>query len=283
MIDGHQCPPSDQKISVFDRGFLYGDSVFETVRTYAGAPFALDEHLGRLERSAQLVYIELPVSLRQLGDEVFRALSLAGHPESYVRIVITRGQGALGLDPALSTAPCRVLIVGVLTPPPDEWYSEGVSVISYRTQRQIDSTSAEGAKVGNYLVSVLAMRAARERSAVEALIVDGRGRALEGGSSNVFLVRAGRIVTPPEEAGILPGITRAHVMALARTLGLDVELRTPDLSELYAADEVFITSSVRELVPVVRVDDRTIGDGRPGPVATILLQRFRALTRRQSS
>jgi branched-chain amino acid aminotransferase len=176
-----------------------------------------------------------------------------------------------------------VLIVGPLSPPPDEQYSDGVSVISYRTQRQSDATSAEGAKVGNYLVAVLAMRAAREKAAVEALIVDGRGRALEGGSSNVFFVRSGRIVTPPEEAGILPGITRAHMIALAGSLGLEVELRTPELSELYAADEVFITSSIRELLPVVRLDDRVIGDGRPGPVATLLLERFRALTRRGSS
>jgi branched-chain amino acid aminotransferase len=148
-------------------------------------------------------------------------------------------------------------------------------VTSFRTQRSTDSTSAEGAKIGNYLVSVLAMRQASLVGAVEALIVDSSGRVLEGGSSNVFLVSAGRLVTPPEDAGILAGITRAHIVALAAANGLAIELRAPALSEFYEADEVFITSSIREVVPVVKVDGRTIGSGRPGPVASTLLKSFR--------
>jgi branched-chain amino acid aminotransferase len=275
MIDGELRPPGAQHISVFDRGFLYGDSVFETLRTYGGVPYGLGEHLARLERSARLVFIELPVPLAQLGEEVLAAVAAGANAESYVRLTVTRGQGALGLDPGLAERPSRVVIVQPLHTPPAHLYSDGIAVISYRTQRQADATSAMGAKVGNYLVSVLAMREAGRVGALEALIVDARGSVLEGGSSNVFLVVGGALVTPDVSAGILPGITRAHLLELAGVLGIPVELRTPTLTEAYAADEVFISSSIRELMPVVRLDEHTIGSGKPGPVFTRLLGEFR--------
>lgn len=286
MIDGRICPPGEQSISVFDRGFLYGDSVFETLRTYAGTPFELEEHLRRLSRSAGLVFIPLPVSLRELAQEVLQAVSAAGNPESYVRLMVTRGQGALGLDPALAEHPRRVLIVQPLVPPPAHYYSDGIAAISYRTQRQVDATSAEGAKIGNYLVSVLAMREASAVGAVEALILDGKGRVLEGGSSNVFLVRQQELITPGTDAGILAGITRGHVLELARSLGIQLQLRPPTLDEAYEADEVFITSSIRELMPVVKLDGRAIGTGAPGPVFRRLFDAFRqrvVASRRPSS
>lgn len=276
MIDGRICSPGEQSISVFDRGFLYGDSVFETLRTYAGIPFELDEHLARLSRSAKLVFISLPVSLPALKDELLQAVAAAGNPESYVRLMVTRGQGALGLDPALAEHPRRVLIVQPLMTPPSHYYTEGVATISYRTQRQVDATSAEGAKIGNYLVSVLALREASAVGAVEALILDAQGRVLEGGSSNVFLVQGKALITPSTDAGILAGITRAHVLELAGALGIEVQLRAPRLDEVYAADEVFITSSIRELMPVVKLDRHTIGAGKPGPVFQRLARAFRA-------
>lgn len=275
MIDGSLRPPGAQQISVFDRGFLYGDSVFETLRTYGGVPYGLGEHLARLERSAGLVFIDLPVPLSQIGDEVLAAVAAGGNAESYVRLMVTRGQGALGLDPGLAERPSRVVIVQPLHPPPAALYESGIAVISYRTQRQVDATSAVGAKVGNYLVSVLAMREAGRVGALEALIVDAKGLVLEGGSSNVFLVVGGRLVTPDVSAGVLAGITRAHLLELAANLGIPVELRTPDLNEAYAADEVFISSSIRELMPVVRIDERTIAGGKPGPVFRRLLSEFR--------
>lgn len=279
MIEGRLCAPRDQAISVFDRGFLYGDSVFETVRTYGGVPFELPLHLRRLERSARRVHIVLPVSLEQLEEEVGVAVAAAGNAESYVRVMVTRGQGPLGLDPALADRARRVIIASQLSSPPDDWYASGVAVTTYRTQRQIDATSAEGAKVGNYLVSVLAMHEARQAGAVEALIVDGAGRVLEGASSNVFLVTDGRLVTAPESAGILPGVTRAHVISLSRSAGVSIDLRSAQLAELMAADEAFITSSIREVVPVVRVDDVAIGVGRVGPLTRRLMDRFREFTR----
>jgi branched-chain amino acid aminotransferase len=278
-IDGRLCPPGAQVVSVFDRGFLYGDSVFETLRTYDGVLFELDEHLARLERSAALVFIELAVGRGVLRGEIATALSTARNPESYVRVMLTRGEGALGLDPALAERPRRVIIVQPLLPPPAEQYTRGIAAISYRTDRVLDATSAQGAKVGNYLVSVLALRQAKQSGASEALIVDGRGRVLEGGSSNVFVVDEVGLRTPPLEAGILAGITRARVLELAAELGLVVDLGEVQLDSARRAREIFITSSIRELLPVVRLDGATVGTGAPGPVFQRLLAAFRARAR----
>lgn len=279
MIDGELRPPGAQLVSVFDRGFLYGDSVFETLRTYAGVPFGLTEHMDRLARSAALVFIDLPVPRATLEAEVRAAVAAGQNEESYVRVMVTRGQGALGLDPGLAERPTRVIIVQPLVTPSERSYSEGVAAITYRTQRQVDATSAVGAKIGNYLVSVLAMREASRVGAVEALIVDSRGWVLEGGTSNVFLVENGRLITPDISAGILAGITRAHLLEVAQAVGVHVELRTPSVDDAYAADELFISSSIRELMPVVRLDDRTIGSGKPGPVFSRLRAAFRAHVR----
>lgn len=277
MIDGRLTAPEQARVSVFDRGFLFGDSVFETIRTYRGRPFALEQHLERLERSAKLVFIPLPVGLSTLTQEIEATLAASGNQESYVRVMITRGQGSFGLDPALADEPLRVIIVRPLVPLPAEAYVEGVSAITYETLRPSDATLAEGAKIGNYLVAVLATRAAKQRGAHEALILDAAGRVVEGATSNVFFVEQGGLVTPPERAGILPGITRAHAIQAARRLGVPVRFESPDVPRLLAADEVFISSSVRELVPVVRLDDQSIGDGRPGPVTGRILDEFRSL------
>lgn len=283
LIDGQPFAPDAARVSVFDRGFLYGDSVFETLRTYGGRPFALDEHVARLERSARLVSIRMPLSGAEISAEIRRAIELGGFPESYVRAMITRGQGQrLGLDPALAHSPLRVVIVSPLEPLPADKYQRGIFAITYRTQRVADGTEATGAKLGNYLIAVLATEAARAADAEEALLVDREGNVLEGATSNVFAVRAGRLLTPPIALGILPGITRAHVLLLARELSLDVEERPLFVSELAGLDELFISSSIRELVPVVRVDGQAIGAGVPGPLAQRLLDAFRTRARAQA-
>jgi branched-chain amino acid aminotransferase len=274
-MDGHVRAPEDATVSVYDRGFLYGDAVFEVLRTYGGRPFALDEHLARLRRSAERVFITLPVDDATLGAEVGRAVEAAGNDESYVRVVVTRGSGPLSLDPSTAGSPLRVVLVEPVVPPPKDAYLHGIAVVTVRTRRAADETAASGAKVSNYLANLLALREARARDAQEALIVDARGRVVEGASSNVFVVKAGRVVTPPESAGILAGITRAHVLGAARALGVPVDERELVPEDLYGADEVFVTSSIRELLPVVCVDDRPIGTGAPGPVARALHRRFR--------
>jgi branched-chain amino acid aminotransferase len=278
LIDGRPMSPESAKVSVFDRGFLYGDSVFETLRTYGGRPFALDRHLTRLADSAARVFIELPVSLPQLAREVESAIVGAGNPESYVRLSITRGIGeSLGLDPGLARHPLRVIIVTPLDSPRPESYRAGVSVITYDTPRVTDGSAAAGAKVGNYLTAVLASQQLRAAGAAEALVLDGRGSVLEGATSNVFAVSAdGTLTTPPESDGILLGITRETVLSVAAQLGLPIRIARLPLTDLKAAAEVFISSSIRELLPVVRVDEATIGSGEPGPITQRLLAAFRA-------
>jgi len=264
-------------VSVFDRGFLYGDSVFETLRGYDGRLFALDEHLARLERSARRVWIELPVSLTTLRDELTRAVAAHGSADCYARLTVTRGIGrSLGLDPELAEHPLRVIVVTELVPPPAGTYELGIAAITFRAERPSDAPAVADAKIGNYLLAVLAARAARERGAREALLEDAAGRILEGATSNVFAVFSGKLRTPPESAPILPGITRARVIALAQAGGIPVELCELTKSELAHADEVFVCSSIRELVPVVSIDGHPVGSGLPGPITRELLRAYRA-------
>jgi branched-chain amino acid aminotransferase len=274
-IDGVLRSPDQATVSAYDRGFLYGDAVFEVFRTYGGRPFAIDEHLARLRRSAGRVFIPMPVDEGTLRLEIEEALGAAGNEESYVRLVLTRGTGPLSLDPDSATHPLRVLYVEPVVPPPRDAYVHGVVLVSVHARRATDETSAAGAKVSNYLANLLALRDAKGKGAHEALVVDSRDHVVEGASSNVFVVSGGRLATPPESAGILVGITRAHVLAAARALGIPTDERELALADVYAADEVFITSSIRELVPVVRLDDRVIGSGKPGPVSRALHRRFR--------
>ncbi len=279
MIDGRLVSPEQARVSVFDRGFLFGDSVFETIRTYDGKPFALDDHLVRLARSADLVYIPMPIGQAQLCSEIGQTLAAAGNEESYVRVIVTRGQGAFGLDPGLADQPLRVVIVRPLAPLPSEIYERGVDAVTFQTMRPSDATDAVGAKIGNYLVAVLATRAAKEKGAHEALIVDNEGRVVEGATSNLFYVEAGELVTPPERAGILPGITRAHALKAAANLGVPVRFDSPSVERLRAADEVFISSSIRELLPVVRIDGTPIAGAEVGALTTKLLKEFQRIVR----
>lgn len=274
-IDGALHAPEEARVSVYDRGFLYGDSVFETIRTYGGVPFALDEHLARLERSAERVGIPMPVARAALAAEVGEALARAANAESYVRVMLSRGAGPLGLDPSHAVRPLRVILVEPLAPLPATAYRDGVAVITVRTERAADA--AHGAKVGNYLASLLALRSAREAGAHEALVLDARGNVLEGTTSNVFCVTDGTLVTPPEEAGILAGITRARVLEQARAEGVPVRLAPIRQADLASAAEVFLTSSLREVLPVVRVDGAVVGAGVPGAVTRRLHAALRRL------
>jgi branched-chain amino acid aminotransferase len=275
ILNGQVTPPDAAAISVYDRGFLYGDSVFETIRTYGGKPFALAEHLARLERSADRVFIPLPASTETLAAEVREGLRLAENAESFVRIMLTRGTGPLGLDPDLAEKPSRIVLVEPFVPPPAEAYEKGIDAIVVHAARATDATPAAGAKVANYLTSLLAIREARRRGATEAFIVDARGSVLEGTTSNVFFVKGGELVTPPENAGILAGITRAYVLRAAGEIGVTTALRDVREAELLDADELFISSTLREILPVVHLEGKAIGTGRPGPVTRRLHEAFR--------
>jgi branched-chain amino acid aminotransferase len=265
MIDGEVVPLERATVSVLDRGFLYGDAVFETLRSYDGRPFLLDRHLERLARSAATVGIPLPLPTTALEREVRSTLEAAGNADAYVRVTLTRGAGPPGLDPSRATQVRRIVLVMPLEPAANV-SAEGVAAVTFATGRLASLSPTRGAKTGNYLESIMAVRYARERGASDALLVDAEGRIIQGASSNVFFVRGSRLLTPPLEAGILPGIIRGVVLEIAAALAVPVELRAPLTLELGDFSEIFLTSSVRELAPVTRVDGVGVGTGRPGPV-----------------
>ncbi len=287
-LDGTIVRPSDARVSVFDRGFLYGDSVYEVIRTYGGRPFEPDAHLARLRHSAERIGLVPKWDAARSAAEISRTLeaSLDGDApdpaaapwnvgERYVRLVMTRGAGEIGLDPALAVDPVALVIVQPLRGPPARAYADGVAAAFVGVRRASPAAIDPTAKTGAHLPNVLAVREAREKGAHEALLLDERGAVAEGSSSNVFAVRGGRVTTPPLAGGILEGVTRGVVLRLARDVGIaaaEAPLRPEDLE---GADEVFITSTVREIVPVTRLGERTVGTGRPGPVTRRLHDAFR--------
>ncbi len=273
IIDGVACLPEQATVSVYDRGFLYGDSVFETVRTYGGVIFALGEHLARLEDSAVKMGMDLPTSVEALAQETRRAVAAAGNAESYARIMLTRGSGPVGLSTDHAEKCLRVILVEPLETPPAPHYERGITAVCVETVRASDA--ADHAKLGNYLASMLALRKAHQAGAHEALVVNRDGLVVEGTASNIFAVVAGKIVTPPLEAGLLAGITRHYVLKMAADEGLTVCERAMSPDEIVRSDELFLTSSIRELMPVVSVDGRQVGDGKPGPITQRLHRAFR--------
>jgi len=279
-IDGRIMDAADARISVLDRGFLYGDSVYEVMRTYDGRPFGLADHLARLWRSASLLGIAPPLEPAALTEELSAALRASGHRESYVRVIVTRGSGPIGLDPALAEHPCRVIIVTELKALPAELYREGAAICLVPAGRSAAGAVPAGAKSGNYLANIMALGAARRQGAHEAILLDQRGLITEGASSNIFAVLGGALHTPPLSAGILEGITRGKVMRLAREAGLALEERELGPADLAAASELFLTSTLREVLPVTRVDGQSVGDGRPGPVTLRLRALYRDLATR---
>ncbi|MCA9608065.1 MAG: aminotransferase class IV [Myxococcales bacterium] len=274
-IDGVLVDPDVASVPVMDRGFLYGDSAFEVTRTYGGQPFALGLHLERLERSCDRLGIAIGVPREVLWSDIATALAAAENPESYVRVIVTRGVTDIGLGVGRGETARRIVVVLPLTPQPDELYEAGVEVATVTSARALDGSGAAGAKASNYLPNILSLASARARGGYEALSVGPGGEILEGATSNVFVVRAGVVWTPPLGLGILEGITRRVVMEAAREDGLTVEERLFFPPQLYSADEACITSSLREVIPVVRADGVVLGDGRPGPVTKRLHAAFR--------
>ena len=264
-IDGGVVDADDARVGVFDRGFLYGDSVYEVVRTVGGRPFALGEHLDRLEGSASRIALVLPP--RDLIDRaVYEVIGALGLADLYVRIVVTRGAGPIGLDPALAEHPALIAIALPLVRPDEALYRNGAEVAIVSPRRNSPGAVDPMVKSGNYLTSVIAAAEAKKKGAYEAVMCDAAGRIAEGASSNLFVVRGGRLATPPLSVGLLEGITRRHVIALARGLGFYVDEAPLWQSDLEAADEAFLTSSIRGVMPVSRAEGKPIGKGRPGPI-----------------
>lgn len=272
-IDGAIVDGSEARVGVFDRGFLYGDSVYEVLRTFGMKPFALGEHLDRLEGSARRIGMALPerALIERAVADTARA---AAEPDVYLRIIVTRGEGTLGLDPALADAPRLIVIALPLKLPDEALYRDGVEVALVGARRNAPGTLDPMVKSGNYLNSVLALAEARRKHAYEAIMCDTVGRLAEGSTSNLFLVRGGRVATPSLSVGLLEGITRRHVMRIARGLGISVDEIGLWPVDLHAAGEAFLTSSVRGLLPVTRADGLSIADGKPGPITRRIMAAY---------
>lgn len=278
-INGTLYDKDDAKISVYDHGLLYGDGVFEGIRSYGGKVFRLQEHLDRLWDSAKALWLEIPMSKKQLGRDIERMLETNGIQDGYIRVVVTRGCGTLGLDPNRCSDPQVIIIADSISLYPKELYEKGLEIITVSTMRNHPAALSPRIKSLNYLNNILAKIEGLQAGCIEALMLNHKGEVAECTGDNLFLVRKGRILTPPNEAGILEGITRDAVMGLAREAGYEMLQSPLTKHDVYIADECFLTGTAAEVVPVVKVDSRTIGDGTPGPITRQLMQQFHALTR----
>jgi branched-chain amino acid aminotransferase len=271
-IDGEMFDLADARVPVTDRGFLFGDSVFETLRAYGGRCFRMGDHLERLARSAASIRLELPAQRHELRRRVEDTILAAGERSAAVRLMVTRGGGPLEPDPSMATQPRVVVIARPRPRHPERSYSEGVSAVVVRS---VVSASGPHAKTGNYLASVLAMKEARDAGAFEGILINCIGCVTEAASSNVFAVARGTVRTPPVDDGLLAGITRGVVLSLCSSLGLPFEEATLKPADLASADELLLTSTLKEVMPITRLGGAAVGDGRVGPVARRLLAAYR--------
>lgn len=277
-INSRVVRPEDAFVSVFDRGFLFGDSVYETFRTYDGMPWLLDEHFERLQSSADRMGLPLPGGLERIRDDVASALTASAESTAAVRIVVTRGAevGRIDLDPGTAGTPDVYVLVRPYAPVPEVAYRDGIDLALVSVRRNARDALDPAIKSGNYLNNMLALREAKARGAYECVMLNKDGFLAEGSTSNVFLVQGGTLATPALDSGILAGVTRAYLIRLARASGIVVREAMLREADLRAADEVFISGSLKEVLPVVRVDGATVGNGRPGPMTSRLSAAYRA-------
>jgi branched-chain amino acid aminotransferase len=279
-VNGEIGPAAEARVSVLDNGFTFGDSVYETLRTYSGRPFHLDRHLARLRQSAARLGIEIP-----LGDDVFAErlaalLERARNDESYIRIIVSRGVGDISYHFDRVQGPTVVLAVKPYEPFPDSTYTDGVAVIIASVRRNHPRALDPGIKSCNLLNNILAVREAQAKGALEPILLNDAGEVAEGASTNVFIVKGERVTTPPLSAGILPGVTRQILLELGPTVGIPIREDSLSVQDLLGADEAFLTSTLKEAAPIRSVDGALIGRGRPGPVTLGLLQAYRDYAKR---
>ncbi len=278
-ISGKYYDKADAKISVFDHGLLYGDGVFEGIRAYSGRVFRLKEHVERLYESAAAIALAIPMTREQMAAAIDGAIAHNGLKDAYIRVVVTRGSGSLGLDPRKTTDPQVVIITDKISLYPEELYEHGLKIITAATTRNHPNAVNPRIKSLNYLNNILAKMEGVQAGCLEALMLNHKGEVAECTGDNIFLVKHGEIRTPPSDAGILEGITRQAVMDLARDAGYRVVEMTLHRHDVYTAEECFLTGTAAELIPVVECDGRTLGDGVPGPITRNLRQRFQLLVR----
>lgn len=270
-------PEEEAKVSVFDHGFLYGDGIYETLRAYDGRIFRCKEHIERLFQSASLIELNIKRTKKKIEDSLYESLNVNNLKDAYVRLSITRGYGEIGLDPELCPVPTIIIIAKEFKGHPEELYRKGVNIAIVSIRRNHPEALNPRIKSNNFLNNILAKVEAKKRGAFEGIMLSHSGYVCEGTTSNIFMVKAGVLITPPVALGLLEGITRSVVIELAEKNNIKVEERvfTPD--ELYSADECFITSTTLEVMPVVKVDERQIGNGIPGNITKRLAQGFKDL------
>ena len=274
-IDGEFLPKAEAKVSVFDHGLLYGDGVFEGIRSYNGRVFKLDEHLARLYDSAKSIMLQIPISIETLKETVLETLRRNRLTEAYIRLIVTRGIGDLGLDPDKCPKPSIIIIADKIVLYPQKFYEDGLEIVTASVRRNYAEAINPRIKSLNYLNNILAKIEGKQAGAEEVLMLNAEGYVVECTGDNIFWIKNETLVTPPVHMGILEGVTRNSVINLARDAGMQVEERVFTRHALYIADECFLTGTAAEVIPVVKIDRRAIGNGQPGKITQRLSSAFR--------
>jgi branched-chain amino acid aminotransferase len=282
-LNGELVPRDAAGVSVYDHGVLYGDGVFEGIRAYGGRIFRLEEHLDRLERSSKAIMLELPLSRQELIEAHIQACRANEIRDGYMRTVVTRGEGDLGLDPRKCPNPTLFIIAASIQLYPEELYETGLELITTSTRRNSPSSLDPGIKSLNYLNNILAKIETNLAGVAEGIMLTQDGMVSECTGDNIFICKGGVVITPSLETGSLDGITRRVVLECAEAEGVQSRELVFPITEVYTADECFLTGTAAEIVPVVKVDGRIIGDGKPGAITRRLLSSFRALTKSEGT
>lgn len=278
-LNGKLVDKEKAAISVFDHGLLYGDGVFEGIRCYDRLIFKLNEHIDRLYRSADAIELKIPMTKTDMIKAVIETLKANALQDAYIRLVVTRGRGDLGLDPRKCKAPTVFIITDKISLYPKEFYQKGLEIITSKTKRNLAAALDPRIKSLNYLNNILAKIDAIKSGVEEAIMLTYNDYVAECTGDNIFIVRDGQLMTPPTDVGALEGITRNAVIGLAKKIGMPFQEKMLKLEEVYSADEVFLTGTAAEIIPVTKIDKRRIGSGKPGKITPRLMEEFKALTK----
>lgn len=280
IIDGKQYSKEDAKVSVYDHGFLYGDGIFEGLRVYNSKIFKLDEHIARLYDSAKALMLKIELDSYELKDLLLETLKKDGRTDGYIRVVVTRGKGALGINPNSCPKTSTIIIIDDIQLFPEEYYIKGIDIITAATRRLAHNCWDPRVKSLNYLNNIMAKMDALQAGCLEAVVLNEDGIVTEGSADNIFIVKDGILKTPAAHLGLLRGITRDTILEIARDMKIKTEEGSYTRYDLYTADELFLTGSGAEVIPVISMDKRIIGDGIPGEVFKKLLKSYRDLVNR---
>jgi len=277
FLNGELVDKQEAKISVFDHGYLYGDGIFEGIRAYNGRVFRFEKHLTRLYESAKAIMLEIPMSKEEMKETVLKTIRANELQDAYIRLVVSRGVGDLGLDPNKCNEATVVIIASDITLYPDEFYEEGLEVITVPTRRNISEGVNPRVKSLNYLNNIMAKIEANQAGVLEAIMLNNEGYVAECTGDNIFIIKDDKLITPPTYAGILKGVKREVVMEVAPKFGLEVKEELFTRHDLFTADECFLSGTAAEVIPVVKIDGRKVGAGEPGEYTWKLIEEFRKL------